>query len=115
MDVDNQTVFDAAEQCATSLGFNYTEMVACIDGGQGASIVRENARRTFLLNPEHLYTPWVTMGVAGDIENGVPLIFPSDPDSRYNPLEHLLEWVCGNSTRTPKPPGCANVNTKANS
>lgn len=104
--VSNQTIFAAANECATSLGFNYTALKECVDGGQGKSIVRANARRTFLLNPEHLYTPWVTMGIGTDIENGAPLIFPSDPESRYNPLEHLLEWVCGNSTRTPKPPGC---------
>lgn len=86
--------------CAAKLGLDWVAINTCSSGPLGEKLDEQNALRTALLKPEHQYTPWVTI-------NGVPQLFPADDDDPYNPLDFLLQWVCGNYTgSSPLPAGC---------
>lgn len=89
--------------CAAKQGLDWAAVDACFKGPEGEALDQENAYRTAVLKPEHQYTPWVTI-------NGQPQLFPEDDDSDYNPLDYLLEWVCGNYTGSASlPAGCKSV------
>ena len=89
--------------CASKQGLDWSAVNKCFKGPEGEALDRENAYRTAVLKPEHQYTPWVTI-------NGQPQLFPADDDSDYNPLDYLLQYVCGNYTGSSSlPAGCKTV------
>lgn len=99
------TTFDeivqAAKRCSKiSSRIQFHKVMDCFSGHEGLMLEKINAKKTFSLQPEHLYTPWVVL-------NGEPILFPDgDDDTLPNPLDNLLKWVCGNYTGTVLPAGC---------
>jgi hypothetical protein len=104
IETDAAVVHLAAELCAQNSrgSVEWTVLQACADNSSalGDALDKEMAQRTAKLKPEHEYTPWVTI-------DGLPQRFPDDDDDPFNPLNHLLEYVCGNYTGASQlPPGC---------
>ncbi|CAG2167806.1 unnamed protein product [Oppiella nova] len=53
-----QTVM-TAQKCAETLSMNWTQIKECIDGSHGDRLLVAHSHRTFNLEPQHRFIPWV--------------------------------------------------------
>lgn len=88
----------AAEKCAVAAGIDITEALACTKNvAEATALTQMTARKTCQLQPEHQFTPWVTLNGAVCGLDGTG-------------CHGMLAKVCSMYKGSPLPAGCVNAN-----
>jgi len=94
---DHLTMDHVAQQCATSLGINYSPIQACAQGALGNQLEHKIAEATDNLQPPHKYAPWIVV-------NGI-----HTEEIQSAAQMDLVKFIC-DTYKGPTPPACAGNN-----
>ncbi|XP_054158294.1 GILT-like protein 1, partial [Oppia nitens] len=86
-----------AKQCAETVHLNWTQLSECIDGSHGDRLMVAHSHRTFNLEPQHTFIPWII--IDGQQSN----------DIQERTQINLVQYLCDNyhSKHEPKLAECS--------
>lgn len=85
-----------APECAKKLEIDWERTNSCTEGSEGERLLIANSLKTFNLNPEHTFIPWIVI----DKKHTV--------DMQKQAETHLMQYLCDNYfNHNPKIPQCA--------